>query len=112
MVERLTRTSIGKNSKGLIVGQIKATTPKMVAKIMSTGLTITGRGCDLKLDMLKVVDCIEESRKVYCWAQYVADMLKSICEKCQETGAIIRFPSLLIWIAMYHLCPEGHPQFL
>ena len=40
LVERLTGTPTGKKSKGLIVGQIKANTPKMVAKIVSTGLTI------------------------------------------------------------------------
>ena len=58
----------------------------------------------MKLDMLEVVDCIEESGKAYCWDQYMANMLKYIYEKCQELGVIIRFPSLLIWIAMYHLC--------
>ena len=42
----------------------------------------------------------------------MADMLKYIYKKCQELGAIIRFPSLLIWIAMYHLCPVGHKYFL
>ena len=42
----------------------------------------------------------------------MADILKSIYEKCQESGAIIRFPSLLIWIAMYHLCPVRHKDFL
>ena len=41
----------------------------------------------------------------------MVDILKSICEKCQESGAMIRFPSLLIWIAMYHLCPVGHTNF-
>ena len=66
----------------------------------------------MKIDMLEVVDCIETSGKVYFWAQYVADMLKSICEKCQESGAIIRFPSLLIWIVMNHLCLVEHPEFL
>ena len=71
-----------------------------------------GQGCDLKLNMLEAVDYIMESGKFYYWDQYVADMLKSICKKCQETGAIIRFTSLIIWIAMYHLCPVGHPQFL
>ena len=105
-------TSPGKNSKGLFIGQIKATTPKIVAKIISTGLTVTCRVCDLKIDMLEAVDCIETSGKVYCWAQYVADMLKYICEKCQESGAIIKFPSVLIWIAMYHLCPVEHQEFL
>ena len=100
LVERTTRTLTRKNYKGLIVRQIQASTPKMVAKIVSTGLTVTGRGCDLKLDMLEVVDCIAESGKFYCWDQYVVDMLKSICEKCQEIGAMIICPSLIIWIDM------------
>ena len=65
LVEILTGTPIGKKSKSLIVGQIKATTPKMVAKIVSTGLTVIGRGYDLKLDMLEVVDCIAALGKVY-----------------------------------------------
>ena len=42
----------------------------------------------------------------------MANILKSICEKCQESGVIIRFPSLLIWITMYHLCPVGHKYLL
>ena len=46
-VERLIGTPTRNNSKGLIIGQIKATTPKMVAKIVSIGLTIAGRGYDL-----------------------------------------------------------------
>ena len=62
--------------------------------------------------MLEAVECIEDSGKFYCWPQYVVDMLKSICEKCQEIGVIIRFSSLLIWIAMYHLCPVGHKYLL
>ena len=100
LFERLTGTSTGKNSKGLIIGQVQATTPKMVAKIMSTDLTVIGCGCDLKLDMLEAVNCMESTGKVYRWAQYMANILKSIYEKCQELGAMIKFPSLLIWIAM------------
>ena len=42
LVERLTGTPTGKKCKGLIVGQIKASTPKVVAKIVSMGLTIVG----------------------------------------------------------------------
>ena len=38
-------------------------------------------------------------------------MLKSICEKCQESTGIIRFPSLILWIAMYHLYPVEDKQF-
>ena len=59
LVEILTRTSTGKNSKGLIIRQIQATTPKIVAKIMSIGLIVTIHGYELNLDMLEVVDCIE-----------------------------------------------------
>ena len=42
----------------------------------------------------------------------MVDILKSIYKKCQELGAIIRFPSLLTWIAMYHLCPVRNKDFL
>ena len=38
-------------------------------------------------------------------------MVKTICERCQETGGIIKFPSLIIWIVMYYFCPEGSPVF-
>ena len=38
-------------------------------------------------------------------------MLKTICEKCQESTGIIRFPSLIIWRVMYHLFPVGDKQF-
>ena len=69
-------------------------------KIIATGITPTGRGSDLKLDMLEAVDTIADMEKVYRWAQYVTDMLKGICEKFQESGGIIRFSSLIIWIVM------------
>ena len=82
-----------------------------MAKIIATRLTPTGRGSDLKLDMLEAVDTIADTGKIYRWAEYVADMLKGICEKCQESRGIIRFPSLMIWIVMYYLCPIGDKQF-
>ena len=72
LVEKLIGTQIGKNSKGLTVCKIKATTPKMVSKIFSTCLSVIGLGCDLRLDMFQAVDTIEESGKTYCWDQYVA----------------------------------------
>ena len=76
LVERLSRTPTGNNSKWIIFGQIQASTPKMVVKIVSTGLTITGRGCNLKLDMLEAIYYIVKSWKIYCCAQYMAEMLK------------------------------------
>ena len=85
--------------------------PQIVAKIIATGLTPIGQGSNLKLDMLKAVDTIADMGKFYRWDEYVTDMLKGICEKCQESGRIIRFPSLIIWIVMYYLCPVGDKQF-
>ena len=111
LVEQLTGTPSGKNSKWIIISQIQAWTPQIVAKIIATGLTPIGRESDLKLDMLEAVDTIADTEKVYRWAEYVADMLKGIYEKFQESGGIIRFPFLIIWIVMYYLCPVGDKQF-
>ena len=41
IVERLTRTPIGKNSKGLMISQIQARTLQIMAKIIATRLTPT-----------------------------------------------------------------------
>ena len=90
-----------------MISEIQARTPQIVAKIIATTLTLTGRGSNLKLDMLEAVDTIADTGKIYRWDGYVTDMLKGICEKCQESGGIIRFPSLMIWIVMYSLCPVG-----
>ena len=90
-----------------MISQIQARTSQIVAEIIATGLTPTGRVSDMKLEMLEAVDTITDSGKIYRWAQYVANMLKSICEKWQESAGIIRFPSLIIWISMYHLCLVG-----
>ena len=72
---------------------------------------MVGRGNDLKLDMLEAVDIIATNRKIYIWDKYVADMVKTIYERCQETGGIIKFPSLILWIVMYHICPKGSLVF-
>ena len=85
--------------------------PQFVAKIIAIGLTPIGRGSDLKMDMLEVVNTIATTRKIYRWAQHVVNMLKSICEKCQESVKIIRFPSLILWIATCRLCLVGDKQF-
>ena len=82
-----------------------------MAKIIATGLTPIGRGSDLKLDMLEAVDTIADTGKIYRWVEYIVDMLKGICEKCQESGGIIRLSSLIIWIVMYYLCFVRDKQF-
>ena len=80
--EELTGSTPGKNSKGLMIRQIQARTPQIVAKVIATGLTPTGRGSDLKLDMLEAMDTIVDTGKIYRWDEYVDDMLKGIYEKC------------------------------
>ena len=58
LVEELTRSALGKNSKGLMISQITTRTPYIVAKIIAITLTMACRGNDLKLDMLEAVDTI------------------------------------------------------
>ena len=53
-----------------------------MAKIIATELTPTGRGSDLKWDMLEIVDTIADTGKIYNWPEYVVNMLKGISEKC------------------------------
>ena len=94
-----------------MISQIEARTPQIVAKIIAITLTLAGRSSDLKLEMLDAVDKITTDGRIFRWAEYLADLVKTICERCQETGGIIKFPSLIIWIAMYYICPEGSPVF-
>ena len=39
--------------------------PQIVAKIIAITLTLTGRGNDLKLDMLEAVDTIATDGRIY-----------------------------------------------
>ena len=82
-----------------------------MAKIIAITLTLAGQGISLKLEMLEAVNTIATDARIYRWGDYVADMVKTICEICQETGGIIKFPSLILWIVMYHIYPEGSPVF-
>ena len=61
--------------------------------------------------MIEFVDTIATDGKIYRWDEYVTDMIKTICEKCQETGGIVKFPSLILWIVMYSIFPEGDKTF-
>ena len=58
LVKELTGLASGKNLKGLMISQITARMPQIVAKIIAITLTLAGRGSDLKLDMLEAVDTI------------------------------------------------------
>jgi len=86
----------GKNSKGLQINSIESPLVKWTALIVSICLTISGRSSDVKLNMLEAIDGVTNHRKMYSWVTYLADLVKSNCEKCQEQGTPIRFCSLLI----------------
>ena len=86
-----------------MIGHITHRTPQIVAKLIAITLTMVGRGSDLKLNMLEAVDTIATNGKIYRWAEYVAERIKTICEKFQETGGIIKFPSLILWIVMHFI---------
>ena len=61
--------------------------------------------------MLEDVDTISTDGQLYRWGDYIANMVKTVCERCQEMGGIIKFPSLTLWIVMYHICREGSLVF-
>ena len=82
-----------------------------MAKIIAITFTLVGQGSNLKLDMLEAIDTIAIDERIYRWDKYVTDMVKTICERCQEMGRIIKFPSLILWIVMYHIFPEGSLVF-
>ena len=82
-----------------------------MAKIIAITLTMAGRGSNLKLDMLEAIDTIATNGKIYRWDEYVAKMIKTIYERCQETRGIIRFPYLILWIVMFHIFPKGSKIF-
>ena len=79
--------------------------PQIVAKIIAITLTLAGRSSDLKLEMLEAVDTIATDSRIYIWGDYVTNIIKTVYERCQEMGGIIKFPSLILWIVMYHICP-------
>ena len=56
---------------------------KWTTLIISIFLTIFGRPSDIKLDMLEAIEGVAYHAKTYCWANYLADLVKINCEKCQ-----------------------------
>ena len=79
-----------------MISHIATRTPQIVAKIIAITFSLAGRGSDLKLEMLEAVDTIATDGRIYRWGYYVADMIKTICERFQEMGGMIKFPSLII----------------
>ena len=61
--------------------------------------------------MLEAINRFANNAKTYSWASYLANLVKSNCEKCQEEGTPITLCSLLILIAMSRMSHVGHPEF-
>ena len=89
-------TQKGKNTKGLQINSIGSSTVKWTTLIISICPTISGQPSDIKLDMLEAIEGVAYHAKTYSWANYLADLVKTNCDKCQEKGTPIIFCSLLI----------------
>ena len=112
LLERFTGSSQkGKNSKGLQINSIESPTVKWTTLIISIYLTISGQPSDIKLDMLEDIEGVASHAKTYSWDNYLPDLVKTNCEKCQEQGTPIGFFSLLIWIAMTKISLVGRLEF-
>ena len=75
----------------------------MDAKIISMALKSIGIGSDLKLNMLEEIQNVSKKGKPYRSVEHLSKIIKHISVKFQEESSKIRYPSLIIWIAMYHL---------
>ena len=61
--------------------------------------------------MLEAIEGVANHAKTYSWVNCLADLVKTNCEKWKEQGTLIRFCSLLIWIATLKISPIGCPEF-
>ena len=92
LLERFTgSTQKGKNSKGLQINSIEAPLVKWTTLIISICLTISSQPSNIKLDMLEVIEGVAAHAKTYSWDNYLADLVRTNCEKCQEQGTTISF---------------------
>ena len=97
LLERFTRsTQKGKISKGLQINSIEAPSVKWMTLVISICLTISDWPSDMKINMLEAIEGVAYHAKTYSSANYLADLIKTNCEKCQKQGSPIKFCSLLI----------------
>jgi hypothetical protein len=61
--------------------------------------------------MIKSIGQVFQKEEIFNWSKYLADIIWTNCKECQEFGKAIKFPSLLIWIAMEQYNPVGEPAF-
>lgn len=77
-------TQRGKNSKGLQINSMESLWVQWTTLIMSIFLTICGWPSNINLDMMEEIDGVTNHAKNYSWANYLADLVNTNCEKCQE----------------------------
>ena len=101
----------GTNSKGLRIVQTTDPGVQWALVIIALCLTNAGRTSSVRRDVLPVAVEVATNGTVYNWCDYLVGLLTENITNCQETGASIRFPSLIIWLAMTDVTPVGDPQF-
>ena len=75
-------TQRGKKSKGLQINSIESSSVRWTTLILSICRMISGWPSNVNLDMLEAIDGVANHTKKYSWASYLADLVKSNCEKC------------------------------
>ena len=75
--------------------------------IISIYLMNVGQPSNVKKEVLLAVVEIAENGTKYNWSKHVVDLLLENIKNCQDNGASIRFPSLLINLAMTDVTPVG-----
>ena len=101
----------GKNSKGIRISQVRHDSVKWALTIIVVCLTNVGRPSSVKREVLSAIVQIAENGTIYNWAKHVVDLLIENIKNCQDNDANIRFPSLLIWLAMTDITLVGETQF-
>jgi len=109
--EQLGSEEGGINSKGIHIGQVKHNFVRWALTIISICLTNVGRPSSVKKEVLPAIVEIAENDTKYNWSKHVVDLLLENIKNCQENGAGIRFPSLLIWLVMTDVTPVGEAKF-
>ena len=61
--------------------------------------------------MFKAVKFVSIKGKLFNWENYLARIVKSTSEKCQETSSMISYSSLRIWMEMYKITLVNDPSF-
>lgn len=100
VLEELTRRKASKNSKGVMINQIHNLVVEWTSIVVFIFLKNLEWPFNVKQKMLEAIKNVAYDDKRYNWVTHVANLVKSNCERCREAGGSIRFPSLLIWIAM------------